>query len=99
MPFGVQADTEIISITIDNPLRYNKIEDIIPAITGILKAIAISIGTILIIWGGVQVMTAGGSEEKLAKGKKTITWTVIGVAIVVLVDFIVGIVKELLGVE
>jgi len=102
MPFGVRADTEIISITIDNPLKYNKIEDIIPAITGILKAIAISIGAIMIIIGGIQIMTGmmtGEKETKVLQGKKTVTWTVIGVAIVILVDFIVGIVKELLGAE
>ena len=98
MPTLVKADGGVISINIQNPLKYNKIEDIIPVLTDLLKGIAISIGTILVIWGGIQIMTAGGSEEKLTKGKKTIMWTVIGVAIVVLVDTIVGVIKELLGV-
>jgi len=86
------------ALEIKNPLKYDKIEDIIPAITELLKGIAITLGTVLVIWGGIQIMTAGGSEEKLTKGKKTITWTVIGVAIVILVDFIVGFIKEILGV-
>jgi len=97
-PCFVQAEI----IKIDNPLKYDKIEDIIPAITSVLKGIAISIGVIMIIIGGIQIMTGmmtGEKESKVLKGKKTVTWTVIGVAIVILVDFIVGIVKELLGAE
>jgi len=50
----------------------------------------------MVIWAGIQIMTAGGNEEQLKKGKKTMTWTIIGVAVVVLVDFIVGFIKELI---
>ncbi len=92
-PYSAQA------LEIPNPLKYDEIEDIISEISNLLVGIAITLGTALVIWGGIQIMTAGGSEEKLTKGKKTITWTVIGVAIVILVDFIVGFVKEILGVQ
>lgn len=93
------APSSVQGLEIKNPLKYDEIEEIIPAITELLKGIAITLGTVLVIWGGIQIMTAGGNEEKLTKGKKTITWTVIGVAIVILVDFIVGFIKELLGVQ
>ncbi len=96
---AIIAPSSAQALEIENPLKYDKIQDIIPAITGLLKGIAITLGTVLVIWGGIQIMTAGGSEEKLTKGKKTITWTVIGVAIVILVDFIVGFIKEILGVQ
>lgn len=89
-------------IDIQNPLEQDTIEGIITSITGILKGIAISIGAVMIVWGGIQIMTGymtGEKEHKVMQGKKTITWTVIGVAIVILVDFIVGIVKEMLEVK
>lgn len=87
-------------ICIDNPLKHDKIEDIIKAITTLLKTIAIPLGTIMVIWGGIQIMvgmSTGEKEKKVLEGKKTITWAVIGVAIIIGVDLIVGLVKELLA--
>lgn len=98
-PVFVQANGGGKIIVIENPLKYDKLEDIIKAITGLLKTIAIFIGFLMVIISGIQIMTAGGSEEQVKKGKKTLMWTIIGVAIVVGVDFIVGIVKEILAVK
>jgi len=86
-------------ICIQNPLEAESVEEIINSITDFLRLIAMGIGLIMIIWGGIQILTAAGSEEKLTKGKKTIMWTIIGVAIVFLFDFIVGFVLEIIGAE
>lgn len=86
-------------ICIENPLKYKTIEEIIPAITNFLKTLAIGIGGIMIIWSGIQIMTgmAQGKEQKTLTGKKTLMWTVIGIAIVISIDFIVGFIRELIG--
>jgi len=42
-------------------------------------AIAIAVG--MIVWGAIQLMIAGGSEERVSKGKKTVTSAAIGVTI------------------
>jgi amino acid transporter len=85
------------ALKIDNPLKYDNISDIIKAITDLLKVLAIGVGTIMIIISGLQYITSAGSEEKAGKAKKTILYTIIGVAIVIAVDFIVGFVGEILG--
>ena len=87
------------SVCIDNPLKQGDIPSIISAVTGLLRDIAIPLGIVILVWGGIQIMTAAGSEEKVTQGKKTIMWAVIGTGIVILVDFIVGFVKEILGVK
>jgi hypothetical protein len=46
----------------------------------ILGFIAI-IATLVIIWGGVQYLTAGGNEDTVANAKKTIAAGVIGMVI------------------
>ncbi len=46
-----------------------------------LFVIAIPLAVIFIVWGGFVIMTAGGSEEKVKKGKGVITASVIGLAI------------------
>lgn len=84
-------------IEIKNPLGDKSIQEIIDAVTGLLKVIAIGVGMIMIVWSGIMVMTAAGSEEKVTKAKKTLTWTVIGVAIVIAVDFIIGLLMEILS--
>lgn len=98
-PLAVQADSTDCppwTICIENPLKYKDIGGVITAITELLKGLAISIGVIMLIISGIQIMTAGGNEEQLKKGKKTMTWTVVGVAIVILINFIVGFVTEIL---
>lgn len=98
-PIFVQAQGEGGIIEIPNPLRAQSIEELIQALTHLIRAIALTVGPIMVVWGGIMIMTAGGSEEKVTKGKKIIMWTVIGVAVVILVDFMVGIIKEWLGAE
>lgn len=46
----------------------------------ILGFIAI-IATLVIIYGGVQYLTAGGNEDSVASAKKTISYGIIGVVI------------------
>lgn len=87
-------------ICIQNPLKYQTIGEMIPAITDFLKNIAIAIGGIMIVWSGIQIMvgmTTGEKEAKVIKGKKTLMWTVVGIAVVISIDFIVGFIKELIG--
>lgn len=92
-PITVGAET----IDIPNPLGDKGIAEIIDVITDLLRVLAIGVGLIMVIWSGITIMTAGGSEEKVTKGKKMLTWTIIGVAIVISVDFIVGFIVELLS--
>ena len=87
-------------ICIENPLKYQTIGEIIPAITNFLKTIGLAIGGIMIIWSGIQIMTGmatGEKEAKVLKGKKTLMWTILGLAIIISIDFIVGFIKELIG--
>jgi hypothetical protein len=87
-------------ICIENPLKYETMGELIPAITNFLKNTALAIGGIMIIWSGIQIMigmTTGEKEAKVIRGKKTLMWTMLGIAIIISVDFIVGFIKELIG--
>ena len=50
-------------------------------IINFLTIIVFPIGAGVIIWGGIVIMTAGGSTERASKGRKIITTAVIGIAI------------------
>ena len=46
-----------------------------------LLAFAIPLAVIFIIWGAIVIMTAGGSEERVKRGKNIIFSSVIGLVI------------------
>lgn len=92
--------TQAQVVEIPNPLKHGDIPSILHAITGLLKIIAIPLATIMIIIGGIQIMvgmSTGEKEKKVIQGKKTITWAVVGLAIILAADFIMGLIKEILG--
>lgn len=67
---------------IPNPLKgTNSLSQFFDSIVGV----AIELGTIVavlgIIYGGFQFVTAQGNEEKISMAKKTLTWAVIGTAV------------------
>jgi len=69
---------------------------IIKKVIDFLKIIAIPLATIMIIISGIQYLTSAGNEERASRARKTLLYTVIGLAVVLAVDFIVGIIQEIL---
>ena len=54
------------------------IGNIIKAVLGLVGVLAL----VMFIYGGILWMTSGGSEEQVKKGKDTLVWAVLGLAIV-----------------
>lgn len=52
--------------------------NIIKAILGILGAVTL----IMFIYGGFKIIFSAGNEQKLEKGRNTLIWAIIGLAIV-----------------
>jgi len=59
-------------------------------ITDLALLIAGGIAVIFIILGGISYLTAYGNEEKASAGKKTITWAIIGLIIILLAEVLVS---------
>lgn len=85
------------SSSIPNPLKCGDVECVVQAIADIITGLVTVIGTIMIIIGGIQYISSAGSEDKARRAKNTILYAIIGIAIAVSVDFIVGFLKEVLG--
>jgi len=91
---GYIAKAEVIEIK--NPLKYDTIEKMIDGIASLLLVIVIPLATIMIIWAGIQYLTAANNEEQVKKAKNTIKWAIIGLAIVLAAKFITGLLEEIL---
>lgn len=58
-------------------------------------AFVIAVG--MIVWGALQLMTSGGSEERVSKGRKTMTAAVTGLAIALVAWLFVNELLQLLS--
>lgn len=86
------------SISLVNPLgTTNDIEGIISNIMKWLVTVGGAVAALMIIVGGIQILTSGGKPEGFEKGKKTILYTAIGYGIILIGSGIISIVKILLN--
>lgn len=79
------ADTNPPEIprTIDNPLGNvtdvpTLVRNIVSVILGIVGAIALG----MFVYGGFMWMTAAGNEQRITKGRETLTWATIGLLVI-----------------
>lgn len=103
-PVGPKADT----INIGNQLNNYKVGVPAPAngnLIGIILKNAISllfivggIGTLVFfIWGALDWILSGGDKEKVASARKKMTNAIIGLVLLSLSYFIVGLVGDIVG--
>lgn len=84
-----------------NPLGENVtiitiIARVIKFVLGIVGVLAL----IMIIYGGILWMTSGGNVEQVKKGKNTLVWAILGLAIVFFAYSIVTfVIKKFVGGE
>ncbi|QQR84246.1 hypothetical protein IPJ72_03660 [Candidatus Peregrinibacteria bacterium] len=85
-------DPSTISITAKGDLASN-ITTLINYFLGLLGLIAVA----FLIYAGVLMVTAGGNEDQVTKGRKIITYAVVGIVIILLSYTIVQFVANALG--
>ena len=82
------ADNKIQTIKLDNPLEFQKgqnIDDPATIIGYIIQAFLSIVGgvaLVMMVYGGFQWLTAAGNEEKIKSGTQTMLWSAIGLILV-----------------
>lgn len=87
--------TTPITINLPNPLRCNEFGCVATAIINALFTVSIPVVSIMILVGAFQILTAGGSPEKVTKGRDTIFWAVVGFFVILVANGIVAVLREL----
>jgi hypothetical protein len=82
---------------IPNPLGSVTFQQVADSIICNLQVIAAPIFAVMVIYGGIQIMSGAGNPSQIESGKKTLIWAVVGFAVVVLGREIIIFVKEILG--
>lgn len=76
--------------------RYCTVSVVVLTALNILFALSGTVAVLFIVIGGFQYMASAGNQEIADKGKKTLTYAVIGLIVIVLATTIVNITVSLL---
>lgn len=93
------AQVSAEDVGIENPLGDVGLQEIIQKIINFLFGLALAICPIFIIWGGFEIATAAGAEQKIKDGRQKITYSLVGLVIMALATAFVGVIKTILGVD
>lgn len=74
-----------------------KLCNVLNRIAGALYIIGGGIALIVVLAGGITIMTAGGNEDKLKSGKKILLFGLIGTAVLLCAGFILDLLAEFLA--
>jgi hypothetical protein len=81
--------------TIPSLPKYCSVGEITRKVLNVAFTLIGGVSLLFVIIGGYRYMTAGGSEEQVAAGKKTAIYAIVGLVVVVLAVSIVNIVVNL----
>lgn len=87
-------------LNIPNPLgETSDITTLVENILNFLWKLAFVIAPILIVYAGYLYITSAGNEEKVKIAQKTLIWTLIGFAVVLIASSVPAIIQEFLSGE
>jgi hypothetical protein len=96
--YGVSYDSDSpVSKGLENPMKATDIKGIIAGISNWVLLLASPLAILMGIWAAVLFISAGGSPERIKQGKATLTWAVIGLAVVLLANSMVNIIQTKIG--
>lgn len=72
------------AITFDPPTSMNTTQDLVASITNWLLGVTTGIVILFLIYGGLKYMTSRGNQEGIERGKKIITYSVIGLVVILI---------------
>ncbi len=92
LPFFCSAD-----VTIDNPINATSIQAIISNVADFAFLMGVIIAPIMIVIAGFYFITAMGEPAKIQKARQFLTWTIVGLVIILLSKGIVVLIVNILG--
>jgi len=84
---------------IPNPLDATSFEALVKGIAKWFYRIMVPVAAIMVLYSGFLFLTSGGDEEKIKRAKKAITYTIVGVAIILIGAGFINLIKSLLEVK
>jgi len=90
-----EANAQIV-IEIKNPIKTSDFAKIVENFLLWVLSVAGALTLFMLVAGGIMYMTAGGDEQKVTTAKKVVTWTIIGLALILASYSIIKVLDEIL---
>lgn len=95
--FATKTEEAIaITIEIKNPIKTSDFAKIVENFLLWILSVAGILTLFMLVVGGIMYMTAGGDEQKVTTAKKVVTWTIIGLALILASYSIIKVLDEIL---
>lgn len=72
-----------LAAELTNPLYTTDIRNVIGRIIQAILGVTGAVALLMFVYGGFLWLISGGENEKVKKGKATITWAVLGLAVII----------------
>ena len=82
-----------------SPITYTKFGQLVDAIINFIFTIAMVVAPLMVIIGAFFLLTAAGAADRIKLGKNIITYTLIGLAIVLLAKGLIAMIEQVMGVK
>ncbi|QQS21086.1 MAG: hypothetical protein IPL87_00930 [Candidatus Moraniibacteriota bacterium] len=89
--------TNVIDISLPNPLKYNTVQEVVMALLYALQGIIVILSLVFIVFGAVLYITSAGNQSRVTAAKTAITAALIGLAIGILAPTFLKEIATILG--
>ena len=69
-------------LDIYNPINAETVPQLINSIVRTILGVVGALSLFMFVYGGMLWMTSGGNSQRVEKGKETLTWATIGLAVI-----------------
>ena len=96
---NASADTMGGTVELPNPIQSNTFKDLINSILNFIWGIVLVATPVMIVIGGIIMVTSAGNPEQVKTGKNTIIWSLAGFALIILAKGLFALIKTMIGVS
>ncbi len=75
---------QVAAAPLTDPLNYIGVNGLAARLIGVILSVVGSIALLMFIWGGFQWLSSAGEPDRVKKGKETLKWAVIGLAVILM---------------
>ncbi len=87
---------QALTIKVTNPISTSDFNKLVGNTLAWVLSVAGSVALVMLIIGGIMYITASGDEQRINTAKKIVTWTILGLALVLVSYSIMVVVNQIL---
>lgn len=93
------SPTPLINTSTFPAARYANLGTLINLLGPLLVTGGVLIFGGMLLWGAFTILTAGDDTDKITSAKRTLTWGIVGIVVIISAALIVRIIGSILGVN